>query len=163
MIKLGVIADSHRNEANIREALRRLEDCALIIHLGDHDTDIDGFRLPETRLLSVPGNCDPFSFAPASRIFEREGVRVFMTHGDAYGVKYSLVRLRLKAQETGSALVLYGHSHQQRVDRDGNVVLLNPGALKNGDYSVVTLKDGRISWELINLSDRSAAEGIKRR
>ena len=98
MTKLGVIADSHRNKTNLREALSKMEDCALILHLGDHDTDMDEFRLPESRLLSVPGNCDPFSFAPGTRIFERDGVRVLMTHGDAYGVKYSLTRLSLKAQ-----------------------------------------------------------------
>lgn len=153
MTKLGVMADSHRNNGNIREALKRMEDCALILHLGDHDSDMDAFYLPESRFMSVPGNCDPLSFAPGLRIFERDGVRVLMTHGDAYGVKYSLMRLSLKARETGAALVLYGHSHAQRVDEDGGVILLNPGALKNGDYAIVTLNEGKISWQLKNLSE----------
>ena len=153
MTEIGVIADSHRNKANIRAALAKMESCALILHLGDHDTDMEDFRLPENRLLSVPGNCDPLSFAPASRIFEREGVRVFMTHGDAYGVKFSLMRPRLKAEEVGAKLALYGHSHRQRADEDGGVILLNPGALKNSDYAVVTLEAGKISWELKNLRE----------
>ncbi len=154
MTKIGILADSHRSKAGLREALSRMEDCQLIVHLGDHDSDMDDFRLPESRLLSVPGNCDPLSFQPASRIFEREGVRVFMTHGDAYGVKFSLMRLRLKAQEVGAALALYGHSHRQQADADGGVILLNPGALKAGDYAVVTLDKGSIRWEFKNLSEQ---------
>ena len=153
MVKLGIIADSHRSMRNIREALGKMEDCALILHLGDHDTDMDDFRLPENRLLSVPGNCDPLSFAPHNRIFEKEGVRVFMTHGDAYGVKYTLTRLSFKAREAGAKLALYGHSHVQALDEDGGIVFLNPGALKNGDYAVVTLHEGKITCELKNLEE----------
>ena len=153
MTRIGVMADSHRNSANIRRALKRMEDCALILHLGDHDTDMDDFRLREDRLLSVPGNCDPLSFAPGLRIFERDGVRVLMTHGDAYGVKHSLMRLSLKAREAGAALALYGHSHRQEIDRDGEITLLNPGALKNGDYAVVELDKGCVRCELHNLDE----------
>ena len=153
MTKLGVLADSHRSRANIRAALEIMEDCALILHLGDHDTDMDPFCLAENRLYSVPGNCDPLSFAPGIRIFERDGVRVLMTHGDAYGVKYSLTRLFLKAKEAGANLVLYGHSHRQAVDEQEGIILLNPGALKAGDYAVVTLDRGKIGWQLKNLND----------
>ena len=153
MVKLGVIADSHRSKRNIKAALGKMADCALILHLGDHDTDMEDFRLPESRLLSVPGNCDPMSFAPGTRIFEKEGVRVLMTHGDAYGVKYTLTRLALKAREAGAKLALYGHSHVQALDSDGDLTLMNPGALKNGDYAIVTLDGGRVSCELKNLSE----------
>lgn len=153
MTKLGVIADSHRNIGNLRAALSCMADCALILHLGDHDSDMDAFHLPESRLMSVPGNCDPLSFAPGVRIFERDGVRVLMTHGDAYGVKHSLMRLSLKARECGAALALYGHSHAQRADGDDGVILLNPGALMRGDYALVTLDGGKISWQLKNLSE----------
>ena len=153
MVKLAVFADSHRAWAKLRVALEQTRDCALVLHLGDHDTDMDDFRLNENRLLSVPGNCDPFSFAPPVRIFEREGVRVLMTHGDAYGVKYSLTRLSLKAREAGATLALYGHSHVQRADEDNGVILLNPGALKNGFYAVVTLDEGKIQWQMCHVND----------
>ena len=99
MTKIGVIADSHRRYDKLREALSRMEDCAYIVHLGDHDSDIAKFEIPENRLYTVPGNCDPLSFSPMSRIFELEGVRVFMTHGHAYGVKMGRTRLALKARE----------------------------------------------------------------
>ena len=152
MTKLGVIADSHRSRTNIRRALEKMGDCQLILHLGDHDSDMDAFGLPENRLLSVPGNCDPLSFAPGLRIFERDGVRVLMTHGDAYGVKFSLIRLALKAKEAGAHLALYGHSHVQRADDDGEVLCLNPGALKNGAYAIVTLNKGKVGYEFHRLA-----------
>ncbi len=152
MTKLCVISDSHRNYRMIDRALKLTQDCALVIHLGDHDTDMDDFRLPESRLLSVPGNCDPMSFAPGLRIFERDGVGVLMTHGDAYGVKYSLVRIALKAKEAGAQLALFGHSHRQELEEYDGVTLLNPGALKQGQYAVVTLDGGNIRCELRELA-----------
>ena len=70
-----------------------------------------------------------------------------------YGVKHSLMRLSLKAREAGAALALYGHSHRQEIDRDGEITLLNPGALKNGDYAVVELDKGCVRCELHNLDE----------
>ena len=153
MTRLGVMADSHRSRKNIREALSLMGNCDYIIHLGDHDTDMDGMGVSESRLYTVPGNCDPLSFSPGLRICEWDGVRLIMTHGDAYGVKYGLTRLSLKAREAGARLALYGHSHQQRADDDGQVLCLNPGALKIGCFAVVTLDSGRVTYEMKTLSD----------
>ena len=61
--------------------------------------------------------------------------------------------LFLKAKEAGANLVLYGHSHRQAVDEQEGIILLNPGALKAGDYAVVTLDRGKIGWQLKNLND----------
>ena len=153
MTRLGVMADSHRCKRNIRQALKAMQNCDYIIHLGDHDTDMEGMGVPENRLYTVPGNCDPLSFAPGLRICEWDGVRLIMTHGDAYGVKYGLIRLALKAREAGARLALYGHSHLQRADDDGEVLCLNPGALKSGCFAVVTLDGGHVTYEMKTLTD----------
>ena len=128
MTRLGVMADSHRSRNNIRMALSLMGDCDYIIHLGDHDTDMDGMGVSESRLYTVPGNCDPLSFSPG-------------------------LRIALKAREAGARLALYGHSHQQRADDDGQMLCLNPGALKNGCFAVVTLDNGRVTYEMKTLSD----------
>ncbi len=151
MTRLGVMADSHRARRNIQKALEQMEDCPLILHLGDHDSDMDAFDLSPGRLISVPGNCDPLSFEPQLQLFERDGVRVMMTHGHAYGVKYGLTRLALKAREKGACLALFGHSHAQTAEDDGEVLCLNPGALCNGCYAIVTLDAGKITYELKKL------------
>ena len=143
MTRLGVMADSHRARRNIQKALEQMEDCRLILHLGDHDSDMDAFDLRPGRLISVPGNCDPLSFEPQLQLFERDG--------RAYGVKYGLTRLALKAREKGARLALFGHSHAQTAEDDGEVLCLNPGALYNGCYAIVTLDAGKITYELKKL------------
>ena len=151
MVKLGVLADSHRSVSKLVKALEMLNDCGVIVHLGDHDSDMDGFDISPERLISVPGNCDRNSFNPPTRIFEKEGVRVLVTHGDEFGVKYTTQRLFYKAKEREARLVLYGHSHRQGAEEAEGVLMLNPGALKNGEYARVTLDNGQISYELLTL------------
>ena len=147
MTKLGVMSDSHRKTENIRKALRGMQDCKYIIHLGDHDSDMLEFGLREDRLLTVPGTCDPDSSAPYLRIFTVEGIEVLMTHGNDFHVKLSPYALMLKAREKNCALALYGHTHVQKVEEAEGVTLFNPGALWNGDYAVVTVDGTKISWE----------------
>lgn len=147
MIKLGVMADSHRKTENIRKALKSMDDCKYIIHLGDHDSDMIEFSLREDRLLTVPGNCDPDSYAPYLRIFKAEDIEVLMTHGNDFHVKINPYALMLKAREKNCALALYGHTHVQNAQEAEGVTLLNPGALWNGDYAIVTVDGSKISWE----------------
>lgn len=141
------MADSHGSKENIRIALREMADCKYIIHLGDHDSDMDGFGIRQDRLLSVPGNCDPDSFAPYLRIFRAEDIEVLATHGDAYHVKMTLYSLMLKAREKNCALALYGHTHRPKLDEAEGVTLINPGALCNGKYSVVTVDGSKITCD----------------
>jgi len=151
VIKLGVLADSHRSKTNLRLALEKMQDCDYIIHCGDHDSDMEDSGVPSSKLIVVSGNCDHCSFNPSDRIIEKEGVKLLITHGDGYGVKFSLMRLFLKAQEIGAKLVLYGHTHAQKLDEKDGITLLNPGALKNGAYAIVTIDDGIISSRMLQL------------
>lgn len=151
MTKIGVLSDSHRSLTRLRAALEKLTDCSYIVHLGDHDSDMDGMGVPPQRLLSVQGNCDLFSSQPLSRIFEAEGVRVFLTHGHTYSVKYSLLGLCYKAAEVGARAALFGHTHEQTAVEDGGILLLNPGALESGEYAILTLDRGNVSYQLCML------------
>lgn len=76
------------------------------------------------------------------------GMRVLLTHGDRYGVKSGLLRLRLHAQEMGCSLVLFGHTHAACAQEEGGVLLVNPGALADGRYAVVAIEDGRVRARL---------------
>lgn len=145
------MADSHGKKENIRRALADMKDCKYVIHLGDHDRDMDEFGIRQDRLLSVPGNCDPDSFDPYLRIFTAEGIEVLMTHGDAFHVKITLYSLLMKAREKNCALALYGHTHNQRLDEADGVTLINPGALCNGRYAIVTVDGNKVSCDFKQL------------
>ena len=151
MTKLGVMTDSHRNLTMIRLALKEMSGCDYIVHCGDHDSDVKEEDVKPARLMNVPGNCDPGSFNAPERIVTLDGIKILITHGDAYGVKFSLTRLYLRALEAEAKLVLYGHSHCQKIDERDGITFLNAGALKNGACALVTLDDGMVSCRLMQL------------
>lgn len=151
MTKLGVITDSHRSWRNIDSALPFFADCKHIIHLGDHEGDMDDFPEAASRLLRVSGNCDFFSMQPGTRYIEVEGIRVMLTHGHAYGVKRGLDDLCAAAVKGNCALALYGHTHERRDIVKNGVRMVNPGALKDGCYAIVSIDGGGITVDMRNV------------
>ena len=62
----------------------------MVFHLGDRYDDMNEFEsVLGDKLYRVYGNCD-FGGNPKEILVEVEGVRIFATHGDLYGVKRSL-------------------------------------------------------------------------
>lgn len=97
---------------------------------------------------AVRGNCDIMPL-PAEQIIEVEGVRILLTHGDAYRVKSDLLSLSLRAAELGCSLAVYGHTHfAERTEYNG-VTLINPGALSHPmsqtpTYAYIVIEKGKI-------------------
>ena len=147
MTKIGVIADSHRAMHKLRAAMDALHDCSYIVHLGDHDSDMEEFYPLGNKLRIVSGNCDLFSNSPGLLTMQVEGVKIMAAHGDAYGVKYGLTRYMFKAKSENVRLALYGHTHIRNMETDGELTLLNPGALKDGRYAVITVDGDAFSVE----------------
>ena len=55
----------------------------------------------------VAGNCDFLADAGREECFSLGGVRLFVAHGDRYGVKYGLERLSYRAEELGARAALF--------------------------------------------------------
>ena len=79
------------------------------------------------------------------------GVRFFLTHGDRYGVKSSLTHLSYRAAELRCQAALFGHTHDPFCGYVGAALPLNPGALRDGNWADLTLKDGSIVPRLLSL------------
>ena len=90
----------------------------------------------------VAGNCDLFSRVQRSALLETEGSRILLTHGDAYGVKYTYDDLSRAAAAQNAQIALFGHTHEAFCGYVGKVLLVNPGALKQGRYAILVLEDG---------------------
>ncbi|MDD2309365.1 MAG: metallophosphoesterase [Desulfuromonadaceae bacterium] len=131
-MKALVISDTHGNVNRAFAAYTLAEPVDLIIHLGDGCADADLLREAlEVPVINVAGNCDPGSNAPRERLWECEGKRILLTHGDAYQVKSGLARLRQRAEEIGADAVLFGHTHHVVLERLSGLLLINPGSLTN--------------------------------
>ena len=123
-----VITGYYRNFCQTVGPIERL------VHAGDGASDL--FQLerdfPDLPRSAVAGNCDPFSGLPRELLFVVEGRRIFLTHGDRYGVKHDLLRLTLKGKASQADLVIFGHTHRPFLAESDGMMLLNPGSL--GSY-----------------------------
>ena len=147
-MKILVLSDSHGNVDNMARAVEK-EQPRLILHLGDCWGDAERLRkrFPNIPMEQVPGNCDYRSMEPAERLLFIEDKRVMICHGHTLGVKQSLLRAGLKAEEENLDLLLFGHTHSPLVDMRGKTLFINPGSI--GDYfhpfyAVVTIENGKL-------------------
>jgi uncharacterized protein len=154
-MKLLVISDSHGNYPRALKAHELAGPVDQIIHLGDGAEDA---RLMEAALevpvLRVAGNCDFDPSLPLELTLEFEECRVYLTHGNRLLVKSGLARLIEKGIEVGAKVILYGHTHQPVVAWHEGVLLVNPGALKEGftgSYAIVTVHGADAGAEIFRL------------
>lgn len=148
MIRIGVFSDSHGALELFEKAVGELKEVSAIVHLGDCAADANEIaRRTGKDIASVNGNCDLFSREPLFRSFKLEDKRIYATHGHREHVKMGLMRLFYRAEEAGADLVLYGHTHVQAAETIEGILFVNPGAMKDGRYAVIEIKDGKITPE----------------
>ena len=147
-MKIIVVSDSHCERGmllSLAEEITVRGDIDAIIHLGDVESDAKWLheRLNKP-VYSVPGNCDFNLHDPAERVITLEGVDMLLCHGHTLRVKYTLDSLVYRAEELGVKLALFGHTHLRCLRYEGRALLLNPGALADGCYALLEIKDGNI-------------------
>lgn len=156
-MKLLVVSDTHGNYTHTLQAHSLIDKVDVILHLGDGSSDADLIReLLGIRVINVAGNCDIGSSAPRELVWECEGKRILLTHGDAYGVKAGLERLKRRAMEVRADLVLFGHSHLATHEHHSDILFLNPGTMMNQplhkSYAVLEVTPDGISANLHTIS-----------
>lgn len=113
------------------------------------------------KIIAIKGNCDSevdqmllkFPIMSDYAIVVDNGVRIFMTHGHRFNDN--------NRPSVGYDILLYGHTHIQKLERQGNTVICNTGSItfpKDGNmptfatYENNTLRlhslDGNILKEL---------------
>jgi len=149
---LGLISDTHGLlRPEVHDALRGVE---LILHAGDvGGEDI----LDELRLIApvraVIGNTDPPGLYDESIDLSVDAVRIHVSHGHEVGV---ITPEKLAARYDADVIV-YGHTHQQKVTTIGDRLVVNPGAAGQRRFKLrpsvarLTVTDGRPEVEIIDI------------
>jgi hypothetical protein len=151
-ITLGVISDTH---GLLRpEALAALQGSDRILHAGDVGAaKILDALAKIAPVTAVRGNVDTAQWArslPETEVIEVGGVLVYMLH--------DIGQLDLKPEAAGFAVVVYGHSHQPKIEEKNRVLFFNPGSAGprrfNKPVSVgkLTLLAGRVHPEILKLT-----------
>ncbi|MBA4602648.1 metallophosphoesterase [Thermoactinomyces mirandus] len=144
-MKVLVISDSHGRTKLLNEIVERVRPDH-VIHCGDFCTSRQ--NLPSGSLTVVRGNCD-WETVPEEQIFETGSLRFFVTHGHRHQVKYSLLPIRYRAQETGADIACFGHTHLPICEKDEGILLINPGSIsyprgfKYRTYAVLEKKENQ--------------------
>jgi putative phosphoesterase len=130
-MKAIIFSDSHGSFNPMVEAIEKEGKIDLIIHAGDVVRDAEDLQMvyPRCAVAYVKGNNDWWDrSAPEDRFFEFDGVKIFLTHGHNYGVKYSLIRLAQKGSEMGADICIFGHTHSVCNEVMGEITLFNSGS-----------------------------------
>ena len=148
---LMVFSDTHGNTEPMFRAVKK-HNPDMVLHLGDHASDAEELmeRFPGLDVRYVRGNCDLLSKAPDREFLEVEGLRILMTHGHEYSVKFTLDSLLNAAHFSGAQLALFGHTHQPEYRNYGDLALLNPGSAGKGEWTcgLLTIEGGTWKWQL---------------
>jgi putative phosphoesterase len=129
-MKIGVLSDTHiyLAEEIPQGIVRALSNVDLIVHAGDFvDVAVlEGLkRLGEVK--AVHGNMDSMelrSLLSEKELLEAGGKKIGIIHG--WGGPDGIER-KIRARFDDVDIVIYGHSHQAKIERIGNVLFFNPG------------------------------------
>ena len=157
---VGLISDTHGVFS--KEFAEFLSPVDVIWHAGDWGGGL-GFvqQIRELKpVVGVYGNCDGLDIRqefPEYQFFREEGMSVLMTHiGGSPGHYYPRAQQLLRACKPD--LFVCGHSHILKVQADGDMLYMNPGAAGLQGWQVVRtalrfkLAEGRVSeLEVFNL------------
>lgn len=162
-LTIGVLSDTHifsvdgprRIPVDVLELFRRFQ-VDLIVHGGDIVIQEVLDQLAEVApVVAVHGNNEPLSMwktLPERIVLDVGKFRIGIVHG--HGQVSARVNAR-SAFDSGTNLVIYGHSHIPMIESEDGVVYFNPGSPTDRRWSphfgvgIVTVDDKGIRPELI--------------
>jgi len=155
-MRILVISDTHGNFPLAFKSCTLAEPFDVLIHLGDGGEDASLLEdALEVRVIHIAGNCDLGSTSPRELLWEFEGKRLLLVHGDAYGVKYGLARLDKRAREVGADAVLFGHTHRATITNLSGILAVNPGtmmrAAQRASYATLEITQQGITADLFDI------------
>jgi hypothetical protein len=150
-ITIGVISDTH---GLLRpEAIDALRGSDLIFHAGDvGEKEILEVLAQIAPVTAVRGNVDtaPWTVAlPKTQALEVGGVSIYMVH--------NIGELDLSPKAAGFRVVVYGHSHQPKIEEKNGVLFFNPGSAgprrftKPVSVGRLKIEGGEVQAEIIKL------------
>lgn len=137
-MKIGVISDTHSYiNPKVFPAFEGVE---LILHAGDIGSE-DIVTSLETLapVKAIQGNIDTFPLStryPEVLATEIEGVVICIIH-HFIDIRHSQIRQVLEQiSRRQPDIVIFGHSHQAKLEHVGEVLLFNPGSAGNRRFSL---------------------------
>lgn len=138
-MKVLVVSDSHGDREILVELVERYKDKVdQIFHCGD--SELEATDSVWDSMMTVRGNMDFTNEYKLTQIADVKKERIFMAHGHRFDVNNTMEELVYAAKEENADYAFFGHTHQAKSEKIGNIVVLNPGSISEprGHYLVPT-------------------------
>ncbi len=165
MIKAGILSDTHLNKiTNIYKqlALRAFSDCDIIFHAGDltNASILDVFQ--GKTIHAVHGNMCNYSLRQhfnEKKVIQIGNYTIGLCHGA--GPYHNIVE-RMWANFPDADCIIYGHSHQPVIEKNGGILFINPGSFQcsshhgsPASYATLEIDDLRMYASLHTITPNS--------
>ena len=157
-MRIGVISDTHGDQAAVRQAVKAVPDADMWLHAGDYSQDAAYLAsLAAVPTYAAKGNCDGQATAKFDEFVEAAGKRIWLTHGHRYSVKQGINDLVQWGRQYGMDIVIYGHTHLPANNWYNNLLVFNPGsaAEPRSGYGTCGILDidheGNVTGKIIEL------------
>lgn len=150
-MRILIVSDTHGDNDNLFSVIEEESPIDMLIHCGDIEGAEDYLEeIAGCPCYMVRGNNDFFSSLPSEEEFYVGKYKVFLTHGHYYYVYMDNEKLKNEAKDRGADIVMYGHIHRPVVERDKDIISVNPGSLtyprqegRRPSYIIMTVSDGK--------------------
>lgn len=128
-MKILIVSDTHGQNYNYYKVLK-MHEPDMLIHCGDVEgCEEELIQAAKCPVKMVLGNNDFYSDLPKEEEFCIGKYKVWLTHGHRYYVSAGSEMIKEAAVLKGVDIVMYGHTHRPTVERDYNIIAVNPGSL----------------------------------
>lgn len=152
-MKVLIISDTHRQNRNLFDLMKKLGSIDLLIHLGDAEGSEDEIEVEANcPVVMVAGNNDFFSSLDKEVELQIGKYRVLLTHGHFYYVSVGTENIKKEAISRQFDIVMFGHTHRPLLEIEEHIIALNPGSLS------YPRQDGRMpTYAIMELDDKGEA------
>jgi putative phosphoesterase len=165
-VRIGILSDTHDRLSMIGKAVAWCNHTKveLVLHAGDYISPfvIDTLAALRAPMVGVFGNNDGDREMLLSKCRERKNleIRGDITEVPAGGLDIALLhghqkdRLAEVIRKGNHAVVVHGHSHRPSITRDGEIMVVNPGAVSGyltGRCTVALLETDGLTVEIVDL------------
>lgn len=130
---IGLISDTHipdRMKELPEKVFEALKDVEMILHAGDVTSQEVIEKLEEIApVTAIQGNTDRIVGLdlPKTAVVEAEELKIGVIHGEVYP-RADTQQLHYLAKQLDVDILVSGHSHQPKVEKVEDVLLINPGS-----------------------------------
>jgi uncharacterized protein len=158
-MEILVLSDSHGNTSKFNRVIDKHPNIEYVIHLGDYGNDISFINMVRPAFITeaVQGNTDTKRIFPNEKLLQLVGKRIFIAHGHNYGVKKEMTSLIAKGREEKADVVLFGHTHEPKIQMTDGIWLINPGSiskpkiLMKPTYAILELSKENINARIVEV------------